>query len=287
MIARASVVEQVRQLPTLSAAAVRVGELARDERSSAADFERTLRTDAALTANLLRIVNSAYFGLRSRADSVRHAVALLGVKRTAEVATAAALAPLIPARLPGYGIAARDFWLHSVAVAALAERLASELKLERPDRIFTAGLLHDMGKLAVGSWVAMESAQILDRAWAGTPLVRAEEAVLGLDHAEVGAAVAEAWSLPPAVALVARWHHAPGGAPEGPDRRLADLVHVADGLAHALGFGADAAELARAVDGAAEVRLGLRRRDLERTASASLDEIRELASLFQIPGGKP
>lgn len=285
MIAREAILARVRQLPALSAAAVRVGELARDERSSAADFERTIRNDAALTANLLRIVNAACFGLRSRAASVRQAVALLGVKRTAEVAAAAALGPLIPARLPGYGVAASDFWLHSVAVASLSERLALELELERPDRIFTAGLLHDMGKLAVGSWFAAESGEILGRARAGGTLVAAEEAVLGFDHAEVGAAVADAWALPPEVTLVARRHHAPGAVPDGPGRRLVDLVHVADGLAHALGFGADAGELARAVDGGAEARLGVRPRDLERAASACLDDIRELASLFQLQGG--
>jgi putative nucleotidyltransferase with HDIG domain len=280
VIAASVVLAGVKELPTLSAAAVRLAALARDPRSSAADFEGVIRPDPALTANLLRVANSAYFGLRSRAGSVRQAITLLGLKRVSEVAAAAALAPVIPARLPGYELAAPGFWLHSVAVAVLSERLAQELRLRPPDLTFTAGLLHDMGKLAIGAFVGRASGAILERARGGRAFVDAERAVLGVDHAEVGAAVARAWSLPPVLADAARWHHAPGETPPEADRLLVDLVHAADALAHALGLGADAGELARSVDPGAQARLRLRPRRLEHVAGDCLDEIRELAGLF-------
>ncbi len=280
MIALDAVLAKVRQLPALSTAMVRVRELARDERSGAADFERAIRPDAALTANVLRIVNSAHFGLRCRAESVRHAVALLGVKRLSAVVSAAALAPVIPPRLPGYELDAADFWRHSVAVAVLAERLAREVGRGQDDAVFTAGVLHDIGKLAVATFVAGASRAILERARGGASLVGAEQEVLGVTHAEVGAAVAEAWRMPPVVVAVARWHHAPGAAPAGTDAVPIQLVHLADALAHALGLGADVGELARAVDPAVQERLGLRRRTLERAAADALQPIAELAATF-------
>jgi putative nucleotidyltransferase with HDIG domain len=280
VITPADVLARVRALPTLSASALRVGALSRDARSSAADFEQAIRPDPALTANLLRIANSAYVGLRCPADSVRQAVAMLGVKRTSELAAAAALAPAIPERVPGYEMSAADFWLHCIAVAVLAERMAVELKLPARDGLFTAGLLHDVGKLAVGAFVAGASGEILARSRAGVALVVAEREVLGVDHAEVGAAVAEAWRLPPAAAVAARWHHAPGEAPDGAERTCVDVIHLADALAHALGLGGDVGELARAVDRGAEARTGLRLRVLEHVAAESLEEIRELGAVF-------
>ena len=286
MISPEKVLAQVKVLPTLSAASMRLAELARDPRSGAADFEKVIRPDPALTANLLRVSNSAYFGLRGRVESVRQAITLLGLKRVSEVAAAAALGPVIPARLPGYEVEASTFWLHSVAVAVLAERLAEELGMKRPELTFTAGLLHDVGKLAVCAFVAVEAVPILEAVRGGLAFVAAERAVLGIDHGELGGKVAEAWSLPAAVADAARWHHEPAGAPATVDRVLVDLVHAADALAHALGLGTDAGELARTVDGEVEERLGVTARRLEHVAGESLDQISELARLFA-PGGKP
>lgn len=285
MIAPAQVLSRVKELPALAASAVRLAELARDERTGAADFEAVVRPDPALTANLLRVANSAYFGLRCRAESVRQAITLLGVKRVSDIAAAVALAPIIPRRLPGYGVDAGVFWLHSVAVAALSERLAAQLRLPCPDLTFTAGLLHDMGKLAIGAYVSEASDAILSKVRCGLAFVSAEQAVLGVDHAQVGGLVAEAWSLPPAAAAAARWHHAPAEAPDDAHRPVVDLVHAADALAHALGLGADAGELARAVDPGVEARLGVRARDLEKAAGCTLDDIRELAAAFHRPPG--
>jgi putative nucleotidyltransferase with HDIG domain len=196
-----------------------------------------------------------------------------------DVATSAAFAPVIPARLAGYEVDARAFWLHSVAVAVLAERLAAETATLAPALTFTAALLHDIGKLAVSTFVAEAEEEILALVRQGGAFAAAERAVLGIDHGEVGALVAEAWSLPPAIALAARWHHQPAGAPESARRRCA-LVHVADALAHALGLGADSGELARAIDPEAARLAGASVQRLERIASESLDAIHEMGRAF-------
>ena len=283
MIAPEAILARVKELPTLSQVTVRLRQLLSDRKSGAAEFEQVIRPDPALTANLLRIANSAYFGVRSRVESVRQAVTLLGVKRVYEIASAAALAPAVPRRLPGYEIDAAGFWLHCVGVAVLSERLARELKLAMPDLTFTAGLLHDVGKLVVGTFVGGASDEILARVRGGRAFASAEREVLGTDHCEVAAALADAWKLPPTVGAVVRWHHAPPR--EGPDSLIIGLVHAADGLAHVMGLGTDAGELARTMDAGAAERLGIRARRLEHVASESLDEIREMAAVFAPPAG--
>jgi putative nucleotidyltransferase with HDIG domain len=284
VIGAAELAVRIRALPALSQAAARLHALAADPRSSAADLEAAIRPDPALTANLLRVANSAYFGLRSRAETARQAVALLGLRRVCEVATSAAFAPVIPARLPGYELDAAAFWTHCVAVAVLAERLAQEAGTP-PELTFTAGLLHDLGKLAICAWVSGSSGAILARARGGEAFAAAERDVLGLDHGEVGDLLAAAWGLPPAVAAAARWHHRPAEA-AGPDGRLVALVHAADALAHSLGLGADAGELARQIDPRAARLAGVSARRLERVASESLEPIRDMARLFAAGGGE-
>jgi len=287
VITTEQVLARVKKLHTLPTSMARLWGLAQDDQSSAADFERIIRPDPALTANLLRVANSAYFGLRCKADSVRQAVTLLGLKRVCEVATSVAFAPVIPARLPGYEVDASAFWLHSVAVAVFSEKLALELRVGSPDMLFTAGLLHDLGKLVVGAFVADEKGEILRLARSGMPFVDAERAVLGTDHCELGATVAQAWALPDAVRWTARWHHRPNEVPPEADARMVGLVHSADALAHAMGFGTDTGELARSIDIPVESRLGVTVRGLEHVAGNTLDAIREMGSLFvSAAGGK-
>jgi putative nucleotidyltransferase with HDIG domain len=287
VISTQTILDRIRHLPTLSSSMERLAALIRDERSSASDFERVIRPDPALTANLLRIANSVWFGLRSRADTVRQAITLLGIKRVYEAAASAALSRVIPRRLAGYEIDASAFWQHSIAVAILAERLAKEIGTRPPDLTFTAALLHDVGKLVIGVFVSQESTAILDQVRTeGLPFVSAERSILGVDHAEVGSEVALAWRLPDAAVWSCRWHHQPDSAPPEVDRALVDLVHTSDGLAHSLGLGADAGELARRISPEVTARLGLRTARLERVAGESLEAIREMANILN-GGGTP
>ena len=278
MSASAEILSHVHRLPSFPASAARLASLLHDERAGAPEVEKVIRPDPALTASLLRIAASAYFSPRNRPETVRQAVTLLGVKRTFEVATGAALASMIPARLPGYDMEARTFWLHCVAVAVFSERLAREVGGRSPDLLFTAGLLHDIGKLVISAFVQRESPSILLRARQGMDFSAAEREVLGVDHAEVGAHVAASWHLPDPVVWAARWHHRPASATPIADRSLVDLVHAADVLAISLGMGTDTGELARSVDPEAWIRLGLSNRRMEAVASEGLQAVKELAA---------
>jgi putative nucleotidyltransferase with HDIG domain len=269
----------IGSLPTLPTVVARIAQLATDERTTAAEFERALTPDPALTANLLRLANSAHFGCTRRVTSVRQAVMLLGTRRLFELATSASFACIIPERLPGYDIEARSFWMHSVAVGVFCERLGARVGRSAPDLAFTAGLLHDIGKLVIGTYVAKDVGTLTSKVnEGGVSFIAAESEVLGADHARVGAEIAERWNLPLSIGVVARWHHDPMAAPS--DHLLVALTHAADGLAHSLGFGADVGQLARRVQQEAVKMLGLKPESLEEVASASVSEIEEIGKLL-------
>jgi HD-like signal output (HDOD) protein len=143
---RDRVLAQLKRLPTLPAAAARISDLAHDDTASARDWEMAIKPDPALTANLLRLANSSFFGYRGQIESARHAITLLGTKRVFDAAMGAGFAKVIPTSIPGYGLSAPAFWQHSTAVAILSERLAARLLGGAPALAFTSGLLHDIGK---------------------------------------------------------------------------------------------------------------------------------------------
>jgi putative nucleotidyltransferase with HDIG domain len=286
VIDKNAIAAKVKSLPTIPGTVARLAALLGDESAGAGDFERVIKPDIAITGNLLRLANSAYFGHRQKITSVRQAIAMLGLPRVYELASSVTFARAVPDRIPGYEMAAEGFWTHCVAVAVLSERLAVELGLKAPLMTFTAGLLHDAGKLVIGSFLSEQAAQLATLLReSGLPLDEAERRILGVDHAEIGASVTEGWDLPEVITWAARHHHAPNDVPPGVDQLLVDLVHCADGLAHSLGLGADMAELSRKIEPVVVARLGVRARRLEHVASVSVDSIREMAEMFkQSPG---
>lgn len=275
------ILRRVQSLPHLRTSAVRLSQLLGDYTATPADFEAVLVTDPALTANLLRIANSAAYGARREIGTVAHALFYLGTLRVTELAASVSLARVVPDTLPGYGLSAEAVWVHCSTVGALTEGLA-RVAGKRHGLAFTAGLLHDIGKLAVGASLAERQDDMLQGLAAeDRSLVELESELLGVHHGEVGAMVAERWDLPEALAAVCRWHHEPEACPDPEHQHLVDLVHVANVLAHSLGFGADVGGLARTLEPEALTRLGIERSDLEQVVAESLESVQQLHKLLR------
>ena len=279
------VIKEAQSLPSVPSVVAELSSLLRDERAGAADFERVVRYDPALTANLLRLANSAYFGLRREVSSVRQAIAFLGTDRVFELATSAWFCQVLPERVPGYDISAKSLWLHSIATGILSEQLAAALKLKPPDMAFTSGLLHDIGKLVVGTLLHDRADMIVsDMNENGRSFVESEKAALGTDHTEVGGLLCRIWQLPPSLEWSARWHHFPGECPPEVDQPLVDLIHLSDCLAHSLGFGADVCPEAREIKSETIERLLVDDSALDRaTSDDTVSQIWEMGQL--VSGG--
>jgi putative nucleotidyltransferase with HDIG domain len=283
MIEHSEILATIRSLPTFSQTVVQLAQLLQDEEAGPSEYEAVVQLDVALTANLLRMANSAYFGFSRKISGVREAITLLGARRLFELGAMAAVEAVVPPTLPGYGIDSGAYWCHSVAVAVLAERFAKERKLAVPTLTFTSGLLHDIGKLVISSFLANRLEDLRRSLLAGNkPLLECERDILGGDHAQIGAELARAWNLPEQVVRVIADHHEPWRSERDKADVLVDLVHCADCLSHSLGFGADVGQLQRQVDESAIGRLGLRHIDLEHVASRALPEIEGLAQFGHV-----
>ena len=281
MIPKDQLLNRMRGLPTLPECFFRLQRVLANDHSGAGDLERVIKPDPALTANLLRVANSAYFNCPRKVTGIRHAIVLMGTKQVYEAAASASFALVIPGNLLGYGIRASEFWLHSMSVAMLGQRLARELRLDASEQIYTAGLLHDIGKLVIGVFLADSAGEVLNHMRQGDlTFIDAERETMGTDHAMVGATLAERWRLPREVVEVIRHHHAPDEGVPQEMQRLVDLIHTADSLSHTLGYGSDVGELSRLVSAGATERLGLEQGLLERIASETMDQIWEMAGIM-------
>ncbi len=198
-----------------------------------AAFEQTVKFDPVLTANLIQAAHRLLEPGAAPIASLEEAIERVGLHRLLELAVGTSLRRTLPARLPGYGISAGKFWIHCIAVATLGEAIAQRIDLPSADLAFTAGLLHDIGQLAIGDFFA-ENMPESDWWTFGTP--EDERTLLSCNHCDIGKLVAERWQLPLAVIEACRWHHELAKAPAGIDRGLNTVIHAADALAYSLGF---------------------------------------------------
>jgi putative nucleotidyltransferase with HDIG domain len=272
--------DRIKSFPAMPGAALKLLALADAPGATVQQIEDILRQDPGLTANLLKLANSAYFGIPSKVGSVRQAVMLLGLKRLVQMVVTACANAIMDRGVPGYDLPAGELWRHSLAVSAAAKGLARELKIEAADEIFTAGLLHDVGKLILGQFVQEDYAQIENALAQGLTFESAEAVVLGIDHAGIGAKVLSQWSLPENIVHAVRWHHAPQLS-ERVDIML-DVVHVANMLCLMIGIGVGREGLLHEPSPVVTRRLGLEPAHLEKVASQTLQWVSELAQ--SLPG---
>ena len=213
-----SLVNDVGQLPVIPDQADRLLRLASNGDSDLSELLAIVESDSVLTAMVLRLVNSAAFGLRRRITSVGQAVVLLGMSHIRSLAMAASMASLFSGR----GQAARSSWRHGFAVGCAARTIAMQCGFKGyEEEAFTAGLLHDIGELVIDSCMGGAAKEITRMAELDQlPRLTAERLKLGADHAEIGAALAEHWQLPSHLCDAIAMHHNAefGRESEGPQQ---------------------------------------------------------------------
>ena len=268
----------IKAFPGMPGAAVQLLALIEDPDINVSQIESILQRDAGLTANLLKLANSAYFGIPSKIGSVRQAVLLLGLKRLIQMVIASCVSAIMDKPIPGYELPPGELWRHSIAVSVAAEGLVNELNVEAAEELFTAALLHDVGKLILGRPMADAFHQINDEISRGIALEAAEEKVLGTNHADVGARILSQWSLPGNIVNAVRWHHDPEAA-EKTDPML-DIVHVANVLCIMIGIGVGRDGLRHEPSEVVVKRLGLESHHLEKVADQTMRSVEELSEVL-------
>jgi len=234
---REEILSKVSSVPSIPSSATQAIHLLQDPEVDIHELTRIIEFDPGLTANLLCLANSACFGAAQSIDSVRGALVRLGMNRFFQLVVTTATAPTLQLPVKGYDLPPGTLWEHSVAVALGTEELASALGLTPPEYTFTAGLLHDVGKILLGTFVDVDAFPVQEIAFEEhVSFEVAEQQVLGIDHAEVGAFLLESWNLPPGIVEAVRWHHLPESF--SGNSMVVDLVHIADALLMMEGIGA-------------------------------------------------
>lgn len=242
-----------------------------------------IKYDPGLTANILKLANSAYFGFARKIGSVHQAIVRLGTKRIYDLTMTSLISPIIRKPVEGYNLPAGKLWEHSIAVAICSEQLAKELEIKPPDYLFTTGLLHDVGKIILGVFIEVDALPIKNLVFQqGVPFNVAERRVLGIDHAEVGSILFDNWRFPDYIVKVTKYHHQPERCN---DEMLAlDLVHVADHLSLISGIGGGDDGLNYRMSSEVFSRLKLNYRRIEDVMCESLEKIQEIINIFNSNG---
>ncbi|WP_339734371.1 HDOD domain-containing protein [uncultured Gimesia sp.] len=203
------ILNMVRAVPTLPEVAQELSRLAGDPTASAQDMAHVAEADLGLAAQILRVVNSSFFGFSRQISTIPQAIVVLGTHGVRNIAlglTVSTLRPQLNTDSQLFDV--DDFWRHSLSVAIGARQLARELVICDPEEAFLAGLLHDIGKLILIESCAEQYQELITAANTNNqPLHVLEETQLGFNHADVGFALCERWKIPDSVAYSVQNHH--------------------------------------------------------------------------------
>ena len=230
-------VETLKTLGTLPTVYSKVNELVNDPNCPAAKLGDCISNDQAITSMILRLVNSALYGYPTYIDTVTKAVTIVGFKQTRDLVLASSVIDMFGKDGDAGGIDYRGFWKHSIATAVCSKIIASHMKKCDQEAMFTAGLLHDIGRLISFEMSDKLPIQdLLDQAKdTETLLYKNERKMLGFTHMDLAEALFCKWNLPPLLKEAAVYHHVPALAPRF--KLEASCIHISDAITHSLRMG--------------------------------------------------
>ena len=223
-------VQTIIQLPALPTIAMEVVDLVDNPKTSASRLGKLISTDQALTAKVLKIANSPFYGFPKKISTIDFAIIVLGYDALKEIVISISLVSSLQKKSDQV-FDAKGFWDHAITTGVLARRLARDLGYRVSGEVFVGGLLHDMGISVLHRYFKNEFKRIVEIARdTDLTFLEAEESVLGVTHAEVGGWLAERWNLPDHLVEAISQHHTPTRAAKNTD--LVALIHVADVFAN-------------------------------------------------------
>lgn len=271
----------VGDLPSVPAVANDVVRVTGDPNSSADDLRQVLDRDPALAARILKVANSSLYSFSRKIETVQHAIALLGFRTVTNIVLAASLREVFT----HFGLAEKQMWEHSTLAGTIAAKLSEygSIDVDR-EEAFTAGLLHDLGKIALNNTSRKKYTNVLTRVYnEGVSFLEAEIAEFGFDHAELGARVVAKWKFAKSLENAIRYHHSPQamGILNESDRRLAALTSLATACCTRLGVGRRApVEALMLGELWCWKELGLTDADLDPILELATDEVKQSEGLF-------
>lgn len=271
-------------IPTLPTIALAVADMIKNPAVSVNDVSRMIEEDQSLTATILRIVNSAFYGFPKQIKSINHAIVILGFNKVRSVVLSATIVRNIRSDAPPFDVSA--LWEHSMACAVASEVAARVCRTQAVDDAFVAGLLHDIGKVILTNFFPDEFRAVLAELREKRCLIKeAEMSIIGVHHGLYGKWLAEHWGFPEPLMEAVQYHHAPGACKK--NRELASVVHLGDILARGLGVGSGGDASMPLIDEVAWETLKLDETRLDRIVAETIDALTRAHAFFDMIREKP
>ncbi len=281
MSAIQELVKEIKNLKPMPAVINQILEIIEQPDSSMAQIANVIQYDAAVTASVLRTCNSAYFGLKTPAESIKDAASLLGIDHILEIALMNSSAKLLSARQEGYGLHEGAMWKYSVSSALIAKQIAKKLELKNISTIFTAALLKDIGKIVLDKFVMNSfekiSALVINE---NLSFREAEKKIIGIDHTELGGMIAKMWKFSPKMVKIIRHHHL-SDISMIKDKEVV-VVYLADCICMMIGIGVGSDGLAYRFNEQAMIELGMESDDISKIIAEFAINMQEVEDLLNV-----
>jgi HD-like signal output (HDOD) protein len=265
------------KLPSLPTIYQQISEAINRPNSSARDIAEVISKDTSLSARLLKIVNSTFYGFPSKIDTLSRAVTVVGTKQLSTLALGMNIIKVFK-NIPSYLINMESFWEHSLACGISARIIAGYKGIQNTERLFVAGLLHDIGRLIVYSNVPLHAKNaLLSAKYGDTLLHKAEYEIMGFDHSKIGGLLLKKWKLPISLENSVRHHHSPH---RSKDPLEPAIIHLADIMTNALGRGSSGEKFVPPLSRDAWEYIGLSPNILSSTIKQTDRQIEEIIQLL-------
>lgn len=275
-------VEGTVGLVSLPEISIKISEMVDDPKCSASHIGKVIGKDAALTARLLKIVNSAFYRFPSRVETVSRAITIIGYRELRDLVFAATVSGIFE-KISNDIIDLDSFWRHGIYSGILSRLIAGNCQVLHGERLFVAGLMHDIGQLVIAYKLPklMRNAVNISEQ-RGISLHQAEQEVFGFTHADVGAELMKSWHFPATQQNVARYHHNPSAAEE--NTLEVHIVYLANIIAQIAETGLVETERLTAVDKKVWMLTNVRMADVEALLVEAREQFIEALTLFRPKG---
>ena len=275
-----SIVNNIEQLPSMPAIATKVINMVNNPDVSFKQVAQEISQNQAMTTNVLKLCNSAYFNKGKEISSIDRAIVTLGLKEVKNIVLVVAAKPLLEKPVIGYDLAQGDLWKQGLIVATIANRIAlAKKRKDIADTVFTGGIIHNIGKIVIALYVQQAFNEIMETVQANeTTFQQAEKEVMGYSHQEVSEKVLEKWNFPDVLKSIVRYYQEPEKAPD--EHKLeVSIIHVSNSISILAGVGIGSDGLYHQINDQAVKTAGLSQAELEALYTKIPETIKKISTI--------